>query len=117
MGGGDGSFPGGLLSTVGRNRLPQAATTSKRGTAERKGDRPARPQQDGGDVLGTKGKLQHLLLHRKSRSWLGARAHQKTERVMATLFTNLFASALSSLAAQSIHFLKRWIFFFLFKFK
>ena len=78
-------------------------------TAGRRRNRPAGPRRSGGDVLGTKGKLQRLLLCGKSRSWLGARAHHKTERVMAALFTNLFTAALSSLAAQSLHCLKRWI--------
>lgn len=78
-------------------------------TAGRRGNRPSGPRRDGGDVLGTKGKLQHLLLLRKSRSWLRARAHQKLERVMAAVFTNLFIFVLSSLAVQNLHCFKKLI--------
>ena len=81
----------------------------------RKRNRLAGLRRDIGNILGTKGKLQCLLLCRKSQSWLGTRAHQKTERVMAALFTILFTFSLSSLAVQNLHCLKRRISpFFLF---
>lgn len=50
---GDGPFPGGLMSMVGGNRLPQAAMMSKRGTAQRQQGGEGTDQQGLGGMEGT----------------------------------------------------------------